>query len=278
MKVRVLTALVMVAVLIPFLIFSDTFAWPLLICAMTAIGIFEMLRCTGMLRKIYAAIPAFLVGVGFPAVLRLLEANGIDPLRTFFILGVCLTTWNMISCVFSKGGFTMQNALMTAGMTLYISFGFSVLILLRDMENGKFVFLLSLLIPWMSDVFAYFTGVLFGKHKLIPEVSPKKTIEGSVGGLIAGTVIAVLYVWLIAKLSDAEADLFVVALAAFVTAALSQVGDLIMSVIKREYGIKDYGTLFPGHGGILDRFDSVLVTTPFLYFLLTLSETLIVIR
>ncbi len=269
MKTRVITAIVCVIVLVPFLIFSDTFLWPVLICAMTAIGIFEMLRCTGMIRKIYAAIPAFLLGVGYPALLRTMTGRGIDPLRTFFILSTCLMVYNMIACVFSKGGFTMQNALMTAGMTLYISFGFSVLILLRDLEIGKYIYLLALLIPWMSDVFAYFTGVLIGKHKLIPEVSPKKTVEGSVGGLLGGMAVAVLYCLAVSGLTDFHPDYFAIGLAGLVAAALSQVGDLIMSVIKREYGIKDYGKLFPGHGGILDRFDSVLVTTPFFYFILT---------
>jgi phosphatidate cytidylyltransferase len=112
---------------------------------------------------------------------------------------------------------------------------------------------------WSTDVFAYFCGRLFGKHKLLPDVSPKKTIEGSVSGVIFCVLSLLLYGFIINRMSNAfNANYLVLILAGLLTSVVAQIGDLSMSLIKRFYGIKDYGRLFPGHGGVVDRFDSVL--------------------
>jgi phosphatidate cytidylyltransferase len=118
---------------------------------------------------------------------------------------------------------------------------------------------------WFTDIFAYFTGRLFGKHKLIPDVSPKKTVEGSIGGMIFCSLAFVGYaaiynLWLMPESGD-TISYVLMALVGLVASVVSQVGDLSMSVLKRHYGIKDFGWIFPGHGGILDRFDSVLAVS-----------------
>ena len=110
----------------------------------------------------------------------------------------------------------------------------------------------------MTDTFAYFTGMLFGKRKLIPNVSPKKTVEGSVGGTLFCVAFFVAYGAVLNNFTPYHINLLLIACAGLVSALVSQIGDLSMSVIKRTYGIKDYGKLFPGHGGVLDRFDSIL--------------------
>ena len=119
-------------------------------------------------------------------------------------------------------------------------------------------------------------GRAIGKHKLIPEVSPKKTVEGAVGGVVFAALGYALYGWIVLRffpadarmtLSGGKVSLPVMALAGAVVAVISQIGDLAMSVIKRRYGVKDYGRIFPGHGGVLDRFDSVLLTAPVLMIL-----------
>ena len=97
-----------------------------------------------------------------------------------------------------------------------------------------------------------------GKHKLIPEVSPKKTVEGAIGGIVCATGLAILYGFIVSRATDLVPDYLVLGLCGFVLSAVSQVGDLIASLIKREQGIKDYGNIFAGHGGVLDRFDSIL--------------------
>jgi phosphatidate cytidylyltransferase len=119
----------------------------------------------------------------------------------------------------------------------------------------------------MTDTFAYFTGMLFGKHKLIPAVSPKKTVEGAVGGTLFAIGFTVLYGFIIGKVSSASPNYLALVLVSLLVSILSQCGDLVMSLIKRKYGIKDYGKLFPGHGGVLDRFDSIIVTSACIYFL-----------
>ena len=130
-----------------------------------------------------------------------------------------------------------------------------------NVKTGLWTLVLVLICAWGSDVFAYFTGRFFGRHKLIPEVSPKKTVEGAIGGVVCATGIAVLYGFIVSSATSLTPDYIVLAVCGFLLSAVSQVGDLIASLIKREHGIKDYGNIFPGHGGVMDRFDSVLSIT-----------------
>jgi phosphatidate cytidylyltransferase len=151
-------------------------------------------------------------------------------------------------------------AFMTA---FYIIGAYSAIILLRDIPGvGKFLYLIPFVFGWVTDTFAYFTGRLFGKHKLIPAVSPKKTVEGAIGGAVCCAIVSVVYGFVIGKCFDGVAPNYIVlALCGLIIAVVSQIGDLVMSAIKRQYGIKDYGKLLPGHGGLLDRFDSCMAVT-----------------
>lgn len=137
----------------------------------------------------------------------------------------------------------------------------SFIYLTRMMRGGFFLVWLIFFCSWGCDTFAYCVGVLFGKHKLAPVLSPKKSIEGAVGGVVGAAALGAVY----AALTGAPVIVYIVICA--VGAAASQVGDLAASAIKRQHGIKDYGRLIPGHGGILDRFDSVIVTAPMIYML-----------
>lgn len=128
----------------------------------------------------------------------------------------------------------------------------------------EYYILIPLLIPFLSDAVAMFSGMLFGKHKLAPEISPKKTKEGSIGGLIGGTVAVLLYGFIISLVTDASVNYLYLVLYGLLGSSISQIGDLSFSYVKRQNGIKDFGTIFPGHGGVLDRFDSVIFCAPFL--------------
>ncbi len=133
-----------------------------------------------------------------------------------------------------------------------------------QMKNGQFLVLLPLLAAWGADTFALFSGMLFGKHKLAPVVSPKKTVEGAVGGVIGGMVFVAAAVLIMDKaLGSIKLPLWAAIVLGGVGAMLGEVGDLSFSIIKRQNQIKDYGTIFPGHGGVLDRFDSVIFVAPF---------------
>ena len=128
---------------------------------------------------------------------------------------------------------------------------------------GQFIVLLPLLAAWGADTCALFAGMFFGKHKLAPMVSPKKTVEGAVGGVIGGAVLVLLAALLMNVFLDLEMPVWAALVLGGVGAVLGEIGDLSFSVIKRQTGIKDYGHIFPGHGGVLDRFDSVLFVAPF---------------
>ena len=128
---------------------------------------------------------------------------------------------------------------------------------------GQFIVLLPLLAAWGADTCALFAGMLFGKHKLAPVVSPKKTVEGAVGGVVGGAVLVLIAALIMNALMGLEMPVWAALVLGAAGAVLGEVGDLSFSVIKRQTGIKDYGHIFPGHGGVLDRFDSVLVVAPF---------------
>lgn len=146
---------------------------------------------------------------------------------------------------------------------LYICFCFNYIILISErLDRGHTYVWLVFIIAFLTDTFAYFIGRRFGRHKLMPKTSPKKTIEGSLGGIIGASLSCIIF-GLIFKL-----PLGIMVLMAFFGSIIAQMGDLIASAVKRYVGIKDYGKLIPGHGGVLDRFDSVLLVAPYVYFVL----------
>ena len=147
-----------------------------------------------------------------------------------------------------------------------------MVVYIRDFgANGKYLYLLIFIGAWVTDIFAYFTGVFFGKHKLIESVSPKKTIEGSIGGTLF-CALGFVVMGIVANSFGCNANFVFLAIGGVIISVISQIGDLIMSVIKRHYGVKDYGRLFPGHGGMLDRLDSILAVSFALSALCMFSE------
>lgn len=152
----------------------------------------------------------------------------------------------------------------------YACFLLSHVYLIREYTHGKLLIWLVFITAFGCDTGAYFTGYFLGKHKLCPALSPKKTIEGSVGGVITATVLSVFYgLWINRYYPMGEVNvLLLCGLTGFFGSFLAQIGDLAASSIKRQTGIKDYGNLMPGHGGVLDRFDSVILTAPILYYIM----------
>lgn len=267
MKTRVITATVMIAAMIPFFWFSYTIAFPILMAFLAVMGVWEMQGCIGARKRILSLIPTGAVAAAMPFLARYMA----DKVFTWaFVISFLLITYSLILSVFSSSKYTVDTAALSCSTGIYISFGFASIVLLRDMNNGQFIFLLAFIIPWMTDTFAYFCGRAFGKHKLIPEVSPKKTVEGSVGGTVCAVLITLLYGFLMAKIFDATPDYLSLAVTSFVVSLVSQCGDLVMSLVKRKFGIKDYGKLFPGHGGVLDRFDSNVCIAPLIWMIVKL--------
>ena len=138
----------------------------------------------------------------------------------------------------------------------------SFILLTRNLPDGKFIVWLIFLCSWGCDTCAYCVGMLIGKHKMAPVLSPKKSIEGAVGGVVGAALLGVIYAG-----GNTWEQMLEYAVICGVGALISMVGDLAASAIKRNHEIKDYGKLIPGHGGILDRFDSVIFTAPIIYYL-----------
>ncbi len=155
---------------------------------------------------------------------------------------------------------------------LYIPVMFSYVYLVREMELGIYYVWLIFITAFATDTFAYFSGVFLGKNKLIPHLSPNKTIEGSIGGILGCVICCIIYTYLIRSKIPVGTSYLIIsaAIIGFGCSIFAQIGDLTASSIKRLTGVKDFGKLIPGHGGILDRFDSILFTAPILFLILHL--------
>ncbi len=257
MLTRIITSVVAVAVLLPVLFLSDTIVICIAIAIVGAVSLYEMFKCINI-RKLYITAPLYLFALGTPFLLRYLDVS-----KNFAIIAfICTAAYllYLFTCsILSHGelGISQVGTLFT--VSLYIIVALNSILYIRDFgEHGKYIYLLVFLGAWITDIFAYFTGFFLGKHKLIPDVSPKKTIEGSIGGIVFCSASFVLLGVITDAFFGTDANLIFLAVGGVVMSVISQIGDLIMSVIKRHYGIKDYGKIFPGHGGMLDRFDSIL--------------------
>ena len=178
---------------------------------------------------------------------------------------------HMITVVAKHGKRNYKDILSNGFLTIYIVLSMSCVWLAKETFDTSTI-LLTFICAWSCDSFAYFTGRFLGKHKLIPHVSPNKTVEGSVGGVVGAMVICIVYLLIVKNVFDTNmlqwSNVVVEgAVYGLVGGALSQLGDLIASAIKRDTGIKDFGWIFPGHGGFMDRFDSVMFIAPIMYIL-----------
>ena len=155
-----------------------------------------------------------------------------------------------------------------SGFGIFYIIGFIAFIpMIYALENGKYLIWYLAFAAWGTDTFAYIIGCKFGKHKLTP-VSPKKSVEGSVGGVLGAVVFSLIYTYCINKFGNIDMSYTTIVGISIALSVLAQIGDLAASSIKRYAGIKDFGNLIPGHGGLLDRIDSILFIAPFAYFLL----------
>ena len=258
---RILTGVVAFCfILVPVLFFADTVALPIGVAVFALIAAYEILHCVGLHKNLWLSLPLYLASGAYPFVLRYMEGIGLT-LMPLFLCVPLLTT--LAVAVFSHGKVDIRDA--SAGYLLwfYSFVGFMSILYLHDMiAGGKYFYLLAFIGAWVTDTFAYFTGMLLGRHKLIPDVSPKKTVEGAVGGVVFCTLGFVVFGILYNKFWVAEGaailPLWLMAVIGVLVSIVSQIGDLSLSLLKRKYGIKDFGKVFPGHGGVMDRFDSVL--------------------
>ena len=186
-----------------------------------------------------------------------------------YLFGILVLSIIVLMCyVVINPKHTIVDVAITILGLLYVSIFFGYIVLVNQKEYGYYLLWLIFLSSWLCDTGAYFTGRFFGKHKLSPKVSPNKTIEGSIGGLILSCLACGIF-GMIIRNYDVSIALYNFFLIGLICGVLCQFGDLIASSIKRYIGIKDYSNLIPGHGGILDRFDSILFAAPIVYYYIT---------
>ncbi len=265
MKTRVLSSIVLVFLLILLFIFSDVpLFMSFVISLLSAAALYEVLVATKYVESKSLIVISLLFAVIVP-----FTHYTPEKLRTSFSAGVFLFAMVLfISLLIWHKKFSLEHLSVIFLLSLIIPMFFSTILYSRDLPNGLYNLILVFLLPWATDVGGYVFGRLFGRYKLAPVISPKKTVEGSVGGVASALVISFCIAYILDLFDPALSVNYVwLFVCALLCSILSIVGDLIASVIKRNFNIKDFGNIIPGHGGIMDRFDSVVFAAPAFYLL-----------
>lgn len=259
-KTRLLSGIVLAAVALVLIITGgDVLLAALFLISL--IGMYELYRIFGIEKASpgilgYLAAAVYYVNLKFQLV----------PEIMILVLGLLILL--MFAYVFTYPKFGTEQILAAFFGFFYVAVMLSYVYQTRMIAAGAYIVWLIFLCSWGCDTCAYCVGVLFGKHKMSPRLSPKKSMEGAVGGVAGAALLTVIYGLVFKNAMGTRTDqVFVLAAISAAGALISMVGDLAASAIKRNYEIKDYGKLIPGHGGILDRFDSVIFTAPIIYFL-----------
>lgn len=280
---RIITAAVGLALFLPTIFLAEKI--PMLYIAVIAllsfIAEYEICGCFGVKKALFISIPTFIFSLLTMAYVSYFVyfVPGKPNVAVIVSVAFLYVLTVFAGTMFSKGKAKFSQAASTVGATLYVLIGFASMILLRYLEkssdsisvssSGGLYFLLLIFIGvWLTDAGAYFIGSAIGKHKLIPDVSPKKTVEGAIGGVI-GCIIGYMIYGLILRFAvKIEVNFIYLVILAVIVSIIDQIGDLVASFMKREHEIKDFGNLFPGHGGVMDRFDSSIAVAPVLFFVL----------
>ena len=271
MKKRISTGICILISTVLLVIFSNYPVYPIVLSLLALRGAFELLRAVGTDKNLIIALPAYVFTTVFPTAAYFVSDNTAVTyaLALASLLFVYMLMLMFVS-VFSKGKVSFAKTAEIFMSITYISVAFSTLSLLRylNRETGAFLIALVFIVSWVCDAGAYFIGSLCGKHKLIPEISPKKTVEGAIGGIVIATAAFLVYGMILDYFVEAmTVNYWILFVLGVLLSIVSQLGDLVASLIKREYGVKDYGRLFPGHGGVMDRFDSTISVSTLLMIL-----------
>ena len=256
-KTRLLSGIVLVAIAVASVAAGGPILFAVLL-AISLIGVGELYRAMEVHQKGFGALEiAGYVGT----VLYYLSLLWVKTDE--FSMRILLFALVLIMCVyvFTYPKYRAEQIMAALFGIFYVAVMLSYIYKTRTLEGGAWLVGLIFLSSWGSDTCAYCVGMLIGKHKMAPVLSPKKSVEGAVGGVVGAILLGIIYA------AATKGGMVEYAIICGVGALISMVGDLAASAIKRNQGIKDYGKLIPGHGGILDRFDSVIFTAPIIYFL-----------
>lgn len=263
LKQRVASGAILVLLLFPLLWLSKIpFVLPAAVAALSAGAVYEVLLAT----KYVETKGIMVISLAFAVIIPFIQNISI---QSFIAALFFLTIMLFIILMINDKNYSFEHISVVYLVSLMIPFFFTTLIYLRNMEFGDLFIYMVFIGAFMSDVGGYFVGRFFGKTKLAPSVSPKKTVEGAIGGILITVLSYLLFVLIVLQLRDVKINYILLVICGILTSVFSQIGDLSASIIKRKFGIKDFGSLMPGHGGILDRFDSVMFASPFLFIFLS---------
>ncbi len=290
MLTRIISGAVGVAIMVVVFIFHDTILLPIMVAAMIAVMLFELLRAVKLEKSLPILIASEICGMAMPFIYNeyettscgnLLDSECIDCMTRYvnadflklrmypFMLILAAAFVIFITWLKKHKELRYEQIFFALAVTILVPQAMSTMVRI-DRRFGVFYLVLGLCGAWIADTGAYFTGVAIGKHKLCPEISPKKTIEGFIGGIVTTGIVFAVAIFVYDNVF--APGTFIIGA---VCAVIGTVGDLSASMVKRQIGFKDYGKIMPGHGGLMDRFDSVLFVLPTFFAFIVLDDMLL---
>ncbi len=258
MLTRIISSVVATALVIVLLVFRATIAVPIALAILCGIAAFEIFKATKTQSNLLFFVSSLVFAVIIPFI-----ARGYIPIALnsayyiyFIVFAICL--------IFKFDPNSLASNFVAMIMNCVITFGLVSAQTLLDLKHGMFYFLLAAFCAFITDSGAYFVGSAVGRIKLSPKVSPKKTVEGAIGGVVCCVIVCITfaYIYAIAFASVKSVQLLPLIICVFLASFAGMIGDLFASSVKRSYNVKDYGKIMPGHGGVVDRCDSVCITFP----------------
>ena len=269
MKTRVIAALVLIPVLLAVLFIAPPILLAIAVSIVSAIAAYELLDGTSLVKNFRLTCYAMLSALIVPVLCQL------GFIEVCFHNGLLLLTVLIFAeLLLSHGKLPVSEACLCYLGGMIIPYMLSALVRIMGDGSGRSVIIIPFIMAYVADTGAYFIGCAWGRHKLAPNISPKKSVEGLIGGVATTVLGMLLYCWIMQAAFAASVNYLYAVTYGIVGALAGTFGDLSFSAIKRQAGIKDYGNLIPGHGGVLDRFDSVVITAPLAEFLLAVLPIL----
>lgn len=266
---RLITTAIGIAVLISVLLLSHTIILDIGIMVLIAVAMWEIFSTIGYLKNKTLTAICFVFAVFMPL---------FSYFPAYVRSGSIYVLITLLFCLLLKRHETMsiEQVGMAFLFTYFLPLALTTIISIRRLTDGQYLIYLAFMIPWLSDSFAYIFGRMFGKAKMCPSVSPNKTIVGGIWGIIGGGIASpLIFSAVMAVFFHRQVINYIpLFLCCILCAGISEIGDLSASIIKRKYGVKDFGNMFPGHGGVMDRFDSVIFVMPLFYTFLKLFQIL----